>query len=223
MTGRRSTAGRGRAKATAPARSRGMGGRGARGRGAAPDLGQAHTDRLEEEDEERAGEVADLDDSDLAPVTEDTEDLGEGNKEEHIKGNPTPKATIALWPTWRTKFFKDWRDGPRPDGDLTKPRPVWGICILCTNGKQLADNLKAFTNFANHMKNVHSEEWEAFENPKSSDGKTQSKLSNFTTSTKMSSARQDQLDAGLARVFCEVPSLPLRLLRTQVFRDWIQV
>jgi len=227
MTGRRANAGRGRARATAADRSQPQGTsvRGARGRRTPVDLGvgELHRARLEEEDEMRDGESAALNESDVTPVPVDDDDHTEGYDEEVIKGSPTPKASIALWPSWRTKFFKDWRDGPRPDGDVTKPRPVWGICTLCNNGKQLAGNLKAFTNFANHMKTVHTDEWEAFMNPKSSDGTTQSKIPNFTTSSKMTSARQEQLDAGLTRVFCEVPSLPLRLLRTQVFRDWIQV
>lgn len=205
----------------------------ARGRGTHFGLGpvnQILQDQLDEADEMREGEVPG-DGADIAPITVEAEDQlvqsrddEEEQEEEPIKGNPIPKATLAMWPSWRCKFFKDWRDGPRPDGDLTKPRPVRGICILCKNNRQHSGNMKGFTNLANHVKTVHSEDWDAFTNPKPSGGPTQPKIDQYaSTSTKMTSARQEQLDAGLARVFSECSSIPLILLRSRVFQEWIEV
>lgn len=230
MAGRKSTAARGRAQAAPVTGRGGAAGRGtaARGRGAPFAVGHVLQARLDEEAEMRAGEVP-ADGADIAPFTVEAEDQpvrsgDDEEEEETIKGNPTSKAVMALWPSWRCKFFKDWRDGPRPDGDPTKPRPVWGICILCNNGKQFSGNTAGYTNLANHVKNVHSKDWEAFMNPKSSGGPIQPKIEKYaSTSTKMTSARQDQLDAALARVFSECASIPLILLRNKVFQEWVEV
>jgi hypothetical protein len=73
----------------------------------------------------------------------------------------------------------------------------------------------SFTNFNNHLKLLHPEEYGSISN-------SQQKIENFATPTKVHQSRQQQLDEGLTKVFTE-DNLPLNLLTKHAFRFWVKV
>ena len=204
-SGRKRGRGRGRAivldnEASIPNRGRA---RGRLGRISLEDeqIGHVQQERLEEENEQRNGPVAE---EELLVTTEESEAAETESKAP--PGKQIPLFTVNTYPTWRKKFFTDWRE----EGNT-----VWALCKICNNGHYFSGGKSSFTNFNTHVKLTHVKDYSELST-------AQSKIDTFATPTKVHTTRQHQLDEGLTRTVTE-DNLPLNLLTRKAFRSWIKV
>ncbi len=166
------------------------------------EIGHVQQDLLDEENVQRNGPV---EEEELVIVTQEKTGASE-SETKAPPGKPIPVFTVNTYPTWRKKFFSDWRE----EGNT-----VWALCKICNNSHYFSGGKSSFSNFNTHLKLVHPTEY--------SDLTTaQSKIDSFATPTKVHTTRQHQLDEGLTKTVAE-DNLPLNLLTRKAFRCWIKV
>ena len=126
-------------------------------------------------------------------------------------GKPISNFTMQSWPSWRKKFFTNWREDTKV---------VHAQCLLCQDQRFFSGSKQAYTNFSTHCSRVHCEEWQKLITPGTA--RNQSSIKPFTVQTTMPNSRKKQLDVGLTRVVSE-GNLPLNILTISSFREWIEV
>lgn len=121
----------------------------------------------------------------------------------------------SSWPSWRKHFYIGWRECP--DGK------VFALCKMCKT--YIAGSWQAFSNLSLHASRVHTLEWNTYVKPAdsttSSPALQQTTITVFTKETKISSARQVQLDQLLARAMA-TGNIPFIFLRNKDFQKWVK-
>lgn len=122
-------------------------------------------------------------------------------------GVPIPFFTKARWPSWREKFFTDWRH---------QAETVWAKCKVCENGHFHSGSFESFSNFLKHIDRIHAKEYKDFESGH------QKPITDYTVETKICTSRQSQLNDALAAMFID-GCLPFNTLTRPSFRNWVKV
>ena len=119
-------------------------------------------------------------------------------------GVPIAESTQSTWPTWRNRYFVDWRENAGGQ--------VFARCRLCNTNYYFAGAWSSFSNFSKHLVGVHSIQWRSDSAGRKCGARTES----------TSPAPTTDLNADLARAIC-LDNLPIHLLDKPNFRQWIQV
>ena len=187
------------------------------------DVSETQRQLLEEEADDHQQSSEETEDTE---VTEETSEVVEADmRRKDPPGEPIPQFTIQSWKaSWRRAFFTDWRWSPkRKEGEAQ----VWarcntGQCQTKTKPHYYAGGTSSFTNFEKHLISCHNEEYKQY-NPVLSKDPSQPSLSSFNVhSIKTKKQRQIKLDTELAFSIA-VDNIPLNILRTPRFRQWVEV